>query len=583
MKKILFILLAFVAATTSFAQMQFPGLAKDSTLMNGNAAIQTRNKWLYRATFDKTIGSGLDNTQMTLVCTGAGQTVSQSGGNLVITAGTTARSETIVRSNSTFSGSIISRAQITLSQRIANNNFYVEMVDVIGDGLAMTVNSSTSITVTIPSNPFTAQNSGQSVIIGNITGVAGVPGRYTIASVSGNNVTFVVSGWPASGTGTVSLFGWNYYQLLYSGTNATSASFDTQRNGWNSGSLGFSTSSTAAPGDMGIMTADDGNAYIIDQAVTAATSQATAVRGSRVVNVPVETTPLYCQIRVLNSTTGPGSSTTLTVGLISVERYFPVPVTINNIKPQGVANSMPVNVQGAISATILSGSLLATATPSAPYDLNPIVSSTITSNTTLAQQALSQGAGYTFNYRVTAFSGTNAWVIPSIQVSYNAGTTWIDIYQFPPITATGEYTSPLLPITARLYRVVETVGGTTPSITRVLFMQVSGLTPSSFVRQHASKTINPNTLNSTTGSLICDFTSNAQLIVSMGAATTDPVISLQASEDNANWYNIGTPLTATANSVTTMTATNVQSRYLRAQVSTAGSGATLNYAIVKSF
>jgi len=234
-------------------------------------------------------------------------------------------------------------------------------VDVIGDGLALTVNSATSITVTIPNNPFTSQNVGQSVYVGNIVGVAAaVPGRYAIASVSGNNVNFTVAGWPASGSGTVSLFGWNYHQVVYTGTTATSANYDAQRRGWNSGVTAATINTTASPGHMGIITNEDGVATFLDQLVASSAALQTTVRASRVQSLPAQETELFIQIRSVNGTAAPASSTTFTVGLVSLENYATQNVSINNIKPQPFNAAMPTAVVNQPTIGIASGQTLAT-------------------------------------------------------------------------------------------------------------------------------------------------------------------------------------------------------------------------------
>jgi hypothetical protein len=50
-----------------------------------------------------------------------------------ITSGTTARSETIIRSNENWKGGVRLRVRNTLSQRIINQHFFDELVDEIGD------------------------------------------------------------------------------------------------------------------------------------------------------------------------------------------------------------------------------------------------------------------------------------------------------------------------------------------------------------------------------------------------------------------------------------------------------------------
>ena len=291
---------------------------------------------------------------------GTGQTVAQSAGDLVITAGTTANAETIVRSNISFSGSFNLKYQTILSQRIANNNFFVEAVDVIGDRLPLVINSTTSITVTFPSGtiPFGAEHIGQFMYLGAFTGTAGqISGRYAISAVSGDTVTYTVSGFPASGSGTCSIFGWNYYHVLYSGTTATSALFDCQRYGWNTGDTTVTINTSASPGHMGIITQEDGSVTYQDQLVASSTSKQATLRGSRVINVPEEET-LVIQLRCTNGTSAPATSTTWTIGFVSVEEYAPQTVSITNIKPQPLQATLPVAIQGTTSVSSITTSIV---------------------------------------------------------------------------------------------------------------------------------------------------------------------------------------------------------------------------------
>jgi len=320
---------------------------------------------IFRTSFAKTLASTVDSTFFNTIKIGSGQAISQGSGNLLITTGTTVNSETVLRSKESFFGSTIVRAQTLLSQRIVNNNFVIELVDVIGDNLTTTISSATAIVVTIPNNPFTSENVGQSMWVGAYTGTGTfVPQKAVIASVSGTNVTYTVASM-AAGSGTCSVFGWNYYQSIYTGTTATSVNYDTQRNGWSSAVGAATINTTATPGHMLIMSNDDGNAYLLDQLVASATALQQTIRASRVINLPTETIGLFLQIRTFNGTTAPASTTTWTVGMTSVENFSPVPTTINNVKPQGVGNTMPVNVtntvpvSGTITANIGSGSLAA--------------------------------------------------------------------------------------------------------------------------------------------------------------------------------------------------------------------------------
>jgi hypothetical protein len=342
----------FELSTTLGTMPVTPRVLGTNPSLSGDQAlpVKTMPQSLFRNTFANVLASTWDTDFWVRVFQGTGMANSQSAGNGVITSGTTANQETILRSKKVFIGSFLLRAKTILSQRIANNNFFVEMVDVIGDGLAITVNSATSVTVTIPSNPFTSENVGQSMYIGALTGFTGVtsiPARYAIASVSGNNVNFTVAGWAtgAVNTGTCSLFGWNYHQLLYDSTTATQAKYDAQRMGWNSGVTTATISTTASPGHMAIMGSEDGNAFLADQLVASTTGIPIVTRASRVENIAEETTPLFLQVRAVNGTTNPATTTTWTIRTISVENYASQQVTIANSKVMGANAGASVKVE----------------------------------------------------------------------------------------------------------------------------------------------------------------------------------------------------------------------------------------------
>ncbi len=382
-----------------------PSLSSDQSL-----PVKAMPQSLFRTTFAKVLGSTWDTDFWASVILGSGMTNSQSAGNGVITTGTTANREIILRSKKVFIGSFLLRAQTILSQRIVNNNFFVELVDVIGDNLAITVNSATSVTITIPSNPFTSENVGQSMYIGALTGFTGVTAvsnRYAIASVSGNNVTFTVAGWATGSvnTGTCSLFGWNYHQLLYDSTTATQAKYDTQRRGWNSGSTTATINTSAAPGHMAILGSEDGIAFLSDQLVTSSTSIPVLTRASRVVNIAEESTPLFLQIRAVNGTTAPASTTTWTIGTISVENYASQQVTIANSKVQSSNAASSVKVESLPT--------LGTVT-------------TVGTVTTLSQFAASAAAA-------DATANPTSTIVRAPQMNYN-GVTWDRNYNNTEVT-----------------------------------------------------------------------------------------------------------------------------------------------------
>lgn len=543
---------------------------------------------MFRSTFAKVIASpGVDTEFFTLVQTGTGMTVAQSAGNLVITAGTTANSETVLRSTTTFRNELIAKWQTILSQRIANNNFVVELVDLIGDALALTVNSTTSITVTIPSNPFTSQNVGQGMYVGVISGVANaVPQRAVIASVTGNNVTFTVVGFPASGTGTCSLFGWNYHQFIYTSTTATNMTYDAQRRGWNSGATTLTINTTAAAGHLGILQAGDGVAAVLDQLVASVATIQTTMRGSRVVNLPEERTELYLQLRALNGTTNPASGTTWTVGLVSVEDLITQQVSLANTKAQPFNTPQPVQVVNT-PATTVTGTLTTVSTVSAvtaanlalPGIIADVASAAIATTTTTAAFTPTFGVGYSIVIPVTVVTGTNPTLDVAVEESDDTGTNWYKVYDFPRITATGAYRSPILQFKGNRVRYVQTVAGTTPSFTRAVNrLQISDNTPR-YV-QLIDRSIVLNTLNSVTPALYCegciDFVMTIRT-VSQGAAAT---VAIQLSDDGSNWFTTASTI-VTAVGMLEVVKSNALYKFVRAIVTSAGTTVVFDYVCIK--
>lgn len=288
-------------------------------------------------------GSGLLAPELTQRTIGTGVTVSQSNSNLIVAAGTTARAEFLARSTQTFRGSFIQRHKTILSQRIANNNFHVMLADMIGEELSCTINSATSITVTKTAHGFTAENVGQFMLVGAINGAAGVPGRYAIASIpSVDTINFTVLGWPASGSCTVDLFGWNYIRTLYQGTTATQAAIDAQRRGWASGDATATISTTASVGHVMNVSGDGRNIYWSDTVVASSSTPGVTTRANRLENIPEDDESLYLYIWSQNGSTAPASNTNWTIGFISVEDIANVPTYIAGVRANGLASPLAV-------------------------------------------------------------------------------------------------------------------------------------------------------------------------------------------------------------------------------------------------
>ncbi len=559
--------------------------------------VTNSNPAFMRAGFAE-VGSGIVGKaaeDFTLLQTGSGMTVNQSAGNLVITTGTTANSETVIRSIDTFSGSLLARLKVILSQRIVNQTFRYELADLIGEALSYTINSATSVTVTFPTtNPFTAANVGQSVRLSRITGAAGIPGRYAIASVSGLTVNFTVAAWPASGSGTLTLYGWNYIQLEYSGTTATNANFDSQRRGWNSGNTTATINTTASPGHVGQISFDVLTAGFSDALVASNTGYQWTNRASRIENVPDPETVLYLFIVVQNGSTAPASTTTLTTGFIQLEDQGRQKIRVASSDPVG-SHALPVQVlggalgtqpvSGTVTANIGTGTVAAVtaANLALPGIIADVASAALTTTTTTAAFTPTFGTSYSVSIPVTAVSGTTPTLDVAIEESDDSGGNWFKVYDFPRITGTGIYRSPLIRIVGNRVRYVQSVAGTTPSFTRAI-NRLQNSNSSEAVRQLIDRSIVLTTLNSTTPSLDTrDAGNRAQLVVNIGAATTAPALQMEGSDDNgASWYVIGTPLTAVASSTVQLTVLDINAALMRVRVSAAGSGVTPGYVLIKA-
>lgn len=341
-------------------------LATNADANTAGLVVRPAPQETWSVSFTRVNGSALDSPEMTQRRLGTGMGVSQSSGNLVVTTGTTANSEFLARSTVTFNGAMIQRHQTVLSQRIVNNNFAVLLADRIAEGASCTINSATSITVTKTAHGLTAANIGQSMNIGAITGANGVPGRYAIASIpSVDTINFTVAGWPASGSCTVDLFGWNYVRWLYTGTTATNAAVDAQRYGWNSGDTTATINTTASPGHMAQTALDGRNVYFSDALVASSTAPTVTLRGHRVVNIPDDEIELYLYLWAFNGSTNPASTTSWTVGFVAVEDVVNTPVYLAGIRQQGFSAPLPVvfpaaqAVSGTVTANIGTGSIAA--------------------------------------------------------------------------------------------------------------------------------------------------------------------------------------------------------------------------------
>jgi hypothetical protein len=368
--------------------------------------VQSVPQRQHRLGFSKVVAANaVDTDMLSIVFRSAGVGVSQGGGNLVITTGTTANQEIILRGLETYSGGVRLSCASFLSQRIANQSFIVELVDVLGDALAATIASATSMTVTLPSVP-TQMSVGQAFTVGGYSGTGTLPSqRATIASIASNVITLTIAGGSA-GTGTVSAFGWSYYQVVYSGTTATAATYNNQRYGWKDTDTTLTINTTVSPGHAIIISGNDARARVSDQVVTSATSPNITDRAYRAVNVPDDQN-LYLQLRSVNGTTNPASTTTWTIGSVTIANFAGQDVVIQDQRQAPSMHTLDArlaagsNIVGAVtgSGTFTVGGSLTSAGTTTNTPATPTTTRTITTTTTNTS-FLKASAGTVYNISI---------------------------------------------------------------------------------------------------------------------------------------------------------------------------------------
>ncbi len=252
--------------------------------------------------------------------------------------------------------------------------------------------------------------------------------------------------------------------------------------------------------------------------------------------------------------------------------------------------SLPVNLTA--SAIVNQGTAASVSTTSglggwfihpAITGIADVASAAITATATSSAISNSLGNGFQVTFPVTAVTGTSPTLDIRIEESFDGGTNWVTLYEMQRITAAGSYNTPILRASGRHIRYVRTIGGTSPSFTMSITRNVLPFIQADPRKRLVDRTIVPNTLNSVTPILFQGEANNIQLTVNMGAITTTaPQFQVEGSEDGANWYAIGTPLLAVASNTVEVTV-GKSATFVRARVSTAGSGATLGYVSLKAW
>lgn len=232
-----------------------------------------------------------------------------------------------------------------------------------------------------------------------------------------------------------------------------------------------------------------------------------------------------------------------------------------------------VTINGSVATTLSSGTLTSQAVTT------DIASAARTTTFTSGNINPQQGAmSESFGLNVTAVSGTNPTMDCVINESNDTAANYQTVYAFQRITATGQYWTPMRRISGNRLQYVCTIAGTTPSFTFTLFrIDSQGSAP--FLKRYFDRAIVPNTGSSTTATYDVEGCDKVSYGVAMSTITTTAATyDIQLSQDGTVFDSQGSTITPAANSAKSIQALNVVSKFARLIVTSAGSGATLNYA-----
>ena len=254
----------------------------------------------------------------------------------------------------------------------------------------------------------------------------------------------------------------------------------------------------------------------------------------------------------------------------------------NNRGQVDAGEAIPVSIPGGSSVSISSWTITSVTSSQAaiPGIIADIASTAITTTTTTAAVTPSYWTSYTISIPVTLVSGTNPTMDVGIEESDDSGTNWVRVYDFERITATGMYRSPPLTLRGNRIRYVQTIAGTTPSFTRAL-NRLQSSAPGLNTRSFIDRSILPNTLNSVTPTYNIEGCDTINIIAICSAQTTPATLTLEFSDNGANWFTSSVTIT-TAVWIVQAKSTNEQWKFARLNVTTAGTGITLSLASIKA-
>ena len=268
-----------------------------------------------------------------------------------------------------------------------------------------------------------------------------------------------------------------------------------------------------------------------------------------------------------------------------------------------IANSVPMVIQGGTLPTVTTVTTVGTVTTVTgvtnvttvgtvtlgnlgfPAIIADVASTGLTSSNTSGPFTPTFGVSYEVSVPVTSVIGTSPALDFSIEESDDTGTNWFKVYDFPRIGTAGIYRSPKLSFYGNRIRYIQTLSGV-GTFTRAVNRLQTNDTPPNTIKQLISRTINLNSVNSISTSLIVQDCRNLQLVLNCGPLTTAPTVALEGSDDNGiTFYPIGAGvgLTGIGSSVVQSTITGTNTALVRARVAQAGSNVSIGYVLIKGF
>ena len=260
----------------------------------------------------------------------------------------------------------------------------------------------------------------------------------------------------------------------------------------------------------------------------------------------------------------------------SLDSSKSIPTTVTNTPAVTVSSGTVTTVSTVTNVNTVAA--VTSANLGIPSIIADVSSAALTTTSTTSAFTPTFGITYQVNIPVTAVSGTNAVLDFSIEESMDSGTNWVKVYDFPRITSTGFYQSPIIRMKGNRIRYVQNVGGTTPSFTRAVNRLQSSVNSPQMV-QLINRSIDLNTADSLSPALIVEGCQDFNFLVRCSAQTSAATLNVQFSHDGTNWHDSATTL-VTIEGIAHAKVQNEQWKFARLRVSVAGSGVTIGEVMI---